>query len=248
MGCLLLVDIHELRKEHAGQPVLDGVSLQVERGETVVLTGPSGAGKTTLLRCINGLERADTGTVQVAGHQLSPAAPGLKGQEQPRGERERELLAIRRRVGLVFQEWHLFRNLSVLENVMEAPIHVARLPRAESLARARALLERVGIAPRAAAYPDQLSGGEQQRAALARALAMEPDLLLLDEPTSALDAARVDDLLSLLRELPAGDGGKLTMIVVSHDARVPAALGARLIAMAAGRIVHDSDGVHRSNI
>ena len=243
----MLIEVESLRKTFAGRRVLDDVSLRVSRGETVVLAGPSGAGKTTLLRCMNGLERPDAGTVRVAGQTLVAHGPA----------RDRQLVAIRRRVGFVFQQWHLFANLTVLDNVMEAPMRVLGRSRAKAAARAEALLHQVGIAARATAYPDELSGGEQQRAAIARALAMDPEVLLLDEPTSALDAGRVDELLALLRAIRDGDGegeaeadaevevearveaNKLTLIVVSHDARVPAGLGGRLVTMAAGRIVAD---------
>jgi polar amino acid transport system ATP-binding protein len=240
LGCLLVIDIQGLNKSFAGRRVLQDISLGISRGETVVLAGPSGAGKSTLLRCMNGLETADTGVVRVVGQEL--AGEGTDGGRA----RERQLVSIRRRVGFVFQQWHLFANLTVLANVVEAPVHVHGASRQDATARARLLLDRVGIGHRAAAYPDELSGGEQQRAAIARALAMNPEVLLLDEPTSALDAARVDDLLALLRELRSLDGGDslsgnltdtLTIVAASHDIRVPAALGARLVAMESGRII-----------
>ncbi|MBC8132720.1 MAG: amino acid ABC transporter ATP-binding protein [Deltaproteobacteria bacterium] len=236
----MLIEIDGLRKSFGGRTVLDGVSLQVAPGETVVLTGPSGSGKTTLLRCMNGLERADAGTIRVAGHKLVATAPSRSGDKGGDALHLAQSLPIRRRVGLVFQQWHLFAHRSVLGNVVEAPIHVAKVARVAAHARAHALLERLGIAHRASAYPDELSGGEQQRAAIARALAMGPEVLLLDEPTSALDAARVEDLLSLLRELATVGTEKLTLIVVSHDERVPAALGGRLVKICAGRIAQDS--------
>ena len=218
-----------LRRLLGGRAVLDDVSFRVPRGQTVAILGPSGAGKTTLLRCLNGLDRADAGRIRIGAHQLDPGMAD--------SERDRTLLAMRRQIGFVFQHWNLFANRTVLGNVIEAPIHVAGLSRAIATDRARALLERVGIGQRASAYPHQLSGGEQQRAAIARALAMEPEVLLLDEPTSSLDAARVDDLLALLRDLATGG---LTLIVVSHDARVPEALGARVVRLDRGRIAQDS--------
>ena len=223
------MEIERVSKTFAGRRVLDDVSLRVDRGETVVVTGPSGSGKTTLLRCINGLERPETGTVRVGPNTLGA---GIRTQE-------RELLAIRKRVGFVFQQWNLFANRTVLQNVIEAPIHVSGLSRATATTRALALLERVGVGHRVDAYPDELSGGEQQRAAIARALAMEPEVLLLDEPTSALDVARVDDLLALLREIRGGAKNAFALIAVSHDARVPAGLGGRLVTLAAGRITSD---------
>jgi polar amino acid transport system ATP-binding protein len=221
-----LIEIANLRKTLGGRAVLDGVSLRVHRGQTVLVMGPSGAGKTTLLRCLNGLERPDEGTVRVGDNQLDPGTTDF----------DRQLLAVRRRVGFVFQQWHLFGNRTVLGNVIEAPIHVAGLSREAATTRARALLQKVGVAPRADAFPHELSGGEQQRTAIARALAMDPDVLLLDEPTSALDQGRVDDLLALLRDLAAGG---LTLIAVTHDTRVEGALGGRVVTMREGRIVRD---------
>jgi polar amino acid transport system ATP-binding protein len=219
-----LIEIKGLCKKLGGQTVLDGVSLRVEAGEAVAIMGPSGAGKTTLLRCLNGLERADAGTVRVGTDELAPAAPDY----------ERALARIRRRVGFVFQQWHLFANRTVLGNVIEAPVQVARQTKADATARARALLERVGIAHRAAAYPHELSGGEQQRAAIARALAMSPEVLLLDEPTSALDPERALDLVALLKGLLT-DG--LALIAVTHDDRFAQALGGRVVSLRDGRVV-----------
>jgi polar amino acid transport system ATP-binding protein len=227
MSVAPLIEIDGLRKVLGNRVVLDDVSLRVPRGETVVILGPSGAGKTTLLRCLNGLERADAGRIRVGEHEFGPGTRDL----------DRQLLAVRRRVGFVFQQWNLFANRSVLGNVVEAPIHVARLSPADAAAKARKLLDRVGIGDRASAFPHQLSGGEQQRAAIARALAMEPDVLLLDEPTSALDPARVQSLLELLRDLGAGG---LTLVTVSHDARVPEVLGGRVVVLEQGRIARDS--------
>jgi ABC-type polar amino acid transport system ATPase subunit len=219
-----LIEIDGLRKAFGARVVLDGVSLRVAAGEAVALMGPSGAGKTTLLRCINGLERADAGTVRVAGKTLAAGA----------ASDDRALAAIRREVGFVFQTWNLFHNRTVLGNVIEAPVHVARVPVADATARARALLDEVGIAHRADARPTELSGGEQQRAAIARALAMGPSVLLLDEPTSALDPERALALVVLLRRLGAGG---LTLVTVTHDAAFARELGARVIRIGAGRIL-----------
>src|SRR4051794_23667360 len=185
--------------------------------------GPSGAGKTTLLRCLNGLDRLDGGRVRVGEHEVDAGTregvPALAG--------------LRRQVGFLFQQWNLFAHLTVLGNVIEAPIHVAGLSGAEAARRARALLDRVGIGHRIDAYPRQLSGGEQQRAAIARALAMDPAVLLLDEPTSALDRGRTDELLGLLRELRAGG---LALIAVTHDPRVAEAMRAKIARLESGRL------------
>jgi polar amino acid transport system ATP-binding protein len=223
-----VIEVAGLRKRFGAHVVLDGVSLEVGAGEIVALTGPSGCGKTTLLRCVNGLERADAGTIRVDGHEVPTGAAGAAHAAS-----DRALLAIRRRVGFVFQTWNLFAHRTVLDNVIEAPVHVARVPVAEATERARALLDRVGIAARAGARPHQLSGGEQQRAAIARALAMNPTALLLDEPTSALDPERRRGLAALLRGL-VDDG--LALLCVSHDPDFARELRARVLVMVAGQI------------
>jgi polar amino acid transport system ATP-binding protein len=227
-----LLQVRDLDLFYGDAQALGGVSLEVAAGEIVALTGPSGCGKTTLLRCINGLERADAGTIRVDGNQVPTGAGGAA-----HGAGDPALLAIRRRVGFVFQTWNLFAHRTVLDNVIEAPVHVAKVPVAEATARAHALLERVGIAARAAAQPHQLSGGEQQRAAIARALAMNPTALLLDEPTSALDPGRRRELAALLRGLV--DEG-LALLCVSHDPDFARELRARVLVMVGGRIASAS--------
>jgi ABC-type polar amino acid transport system ATPase subunit len=174
---------------------------------------------------VNGLERADAGTIRVDSQEVPTGAAGAASDSA--------LLAIRRRVGFVFQTWNLFAHRTVLDNVIEAPVHVARVPVAEATERARTLLERVGIAARAGARPHQLSGGEQQRAAIARALAMNPTALLLDEPTSALDPGRRRELAALLRGL-VDDG--LALLCVSHDPDFARELRARVLVMVGGKI------------
>ena len=232
-----MIEVAGLHKRFGAHVVLDGVSLRVGAGEIVALTGPSGSGKTTLLRCVNGLERADAGLIRVGDHELSlePSAESRTDRARdPRDAgRERAWLAVRRQVGFVFQQWHLFAHRTVLQNVIEAPVHVTRLPVAEATARAHLLLDRVGIRPRADAYPHQLSGGEQQRAAIARALAMGPRALLLDEPTSALDPERRRALAGLLRAL-VGDG--LALLCVTHDPDFARALDARVLVLADGKL------------
>ena len=222
------VQVSDLRKSLGGRAVLDGVSFDVARGDALVIMGPSGTGKTTLLRCLNGLESFEGGSVRVGDDQLSPGHHA--GDAGP--------AAIRKQVGFLFQQWNLFPHLTVLQNVIEAPIHVAGLSPDQATARARALLERVGIESRADAYPRAMSGGEQQRAAIARALAMNPAVLLLDEATSALDRARADELLALFAELRAGG---LTLIAVAHDPRVADALHARVATLEQGRLTQRSN-------
>jgi polar amino acid transport system ATP-binding protein len=207
-----------LGKSHAGRALFHDVSLELRAGHATALMGPSGAGKTTLLRCLNGLELPDAGSVSVGSACIEAgASPDAL---------HRAVRAVREKVGFVFQGCHLFSHRSVLENVMEGPRFVKRESAAASLARAEALLEKVGVADRAAAYPHQLSGGEQQRTAIARALALDPAILLLDEPTSALDPERGERLAELLRDLMSEH---LAVMTVTHDARFAAALDARIL-------------------
>lgn len=222
-----MIEALGLTKRLGGRLLLDDASLRVDAGEAVAVMGPSGVGKTTLLRCTAGLERADTGTVRVGGDAFTSGA----------ADYERAVARARRRVGFVFQQLHLFPHLTVLENVVEAPVHVARRARHEADAQARALLERVGIAARADARPHELSGGEQQRAAIARALALEPEALLMDEPTSALDGARVGELVALLRDLCKGG---LALLFVTHDEPFARALARRVLTLRDGRLIDQS--------
>ena len=197
-----------LTKRFGERTLFSGLSLAVSPGESVAIMGESGTGKTTFLRCLNGLERADAGVVRAGDVSVDHAASSA-------AEFRSRVLALRQQVGFVFQGWHLFSHRRVLENVMEGPREIRRRPLAETRAQAQSLLERVGIAHRAGAWPHELSGGEQQRAAIARALAMKPEALLLDEPTSALDEAWVERLAELLRGLVA-EG--LALVTVTHDA------------------------------
>jgi ABC-type polar amino acid transport system ATPase subunit len=218
-----MIEVSGLTKRLGGRTLLDGVSLRVGAGEAVAVMGPSGAGKTTLLRCLNGLERADAGTVRVGDDAFGPG--GL--------EHDRAVARVRRRLGLVFQDGQLFPHLTVLENVTLAPVHVARRAPEVAGREALALLERVGIAARAGARPSQLSGGERQRAAIARALALGPEALLMDEPTSALDDERTAALGALLRGL-VGDG--LALLVVTHDEPFARALAHRVLTLRDGAL------------
>ena len=189
-----------LRKSFGSQLVLDGLDLEVDAGDCVVLIGGSGSGKSTLLRCLNLLETVDDGQILLEGTDIS----------DPRADVD----AVRSRIGIVFQAFNLFPHLSVLDNITLAPERVHRVPRAEAQARAREMLGRVGLSEKAAMHPDQLSGGQQQRVAIARALVNKPALLLLDEVTSALDPELVGEVLALLHELRE-DG--MTMVIATHE-------------------------------
>ncbi|MFF0909195.1 amino acid ABC transporter ATP-binding protein [Microbacterium enclense] len=200
-----LLRVRGLEKSFGANRVLDGVDLQVNRGDVLVLIGPSGSGKTTVLRCLNGLETPDRGEVVFDG---GPAVDfGAKVSKADRN-------ALRDRSAMVFQHHNLFPHLTVLQNVTEGPIQAHGVPKAEAVARAERLLDRVGLAEKRDAYPFELSGGQQQRVGIVRALALEPQLLLFDEPTSALDPELVGEVLSVLREL-ADEGW--TMVIVTHE-------------------------------
>jgi len=222
-----VLSIAGLVKRFGAQTVLDGIDLQVERGETVCLLGPSGSGKSTLLRCINWLEIPDAGRVLLEGETIGVSTGGVvMGDGQ--------LSRMRTRIGMVFQHFALWPHLTVLQNVMEAPVHVQRRPVDEVREEARALLERVGLSAKHDAFPAHLSGGQKQRVGIARALAMKPSLMLFDEPTSALDPELVGEVLTVMRDL-ARDG--LTMVVVTHEMSFARDVADRVVFMDAGAIV-----------
>ena len=210
--------------------VLSGIDLEVESGEVMCVIGPSGSGKSTFLRCINHLEKIDSGRLWVDGDLVGYRQRGEKLHEM----REREVAAQRRDIGMVFQRFNLFPHMTALENIMEAPVQVRGEPKAAVRERAMNLLDRVGLSDKVASYPSQLSGGQQQRVAIARALAMEPKLMLFDEPTSALDPELVGDVLDVMRQL-AVDG--MTMVVVTHEMGFAREVGDSLVFMDAGAIV-----------
>ena len=205
---LIVTDLH---KRYGEREVLKGVSLAAKKGDVITLIGSSGSGKSTFLRCINLLEQPHQGTLSLAGEQLAlvPDRDGSLKAADPK-----QLQRWRARLAMVFQNFNLWGHRTVIENVIEAPVHVLGVPKAEALEKAEALLARVGVAHRKAVYPAQLSGGEQQRVAIARALAVEPEVMLFDEPTSALDPELVGEVLKVMRDL-AAEGR--TMIVVTHE-------------------------------
>jgi polar amino acid transport system ATP-binding protein len=222
------VDVRALRVRRGDAEVLRGVDLSVERGEVVAVLGASGCGKTTLLRALVYLTPVSGGEVRVAGERL---VPGMTERRDGR-----TLQAVRRRVGLVFQGFHLFPHLTVLENLTEAPRRVLGRSAEEAATSARRLLARVGLADRADAHPRALSGGQQQRVAIARALAMEPDVLLLDEPTSSLDPALKDEVLAVIGDLAASGQ---TMLVVTHEMGFARRVATRAVVIADGVVAEE---------
>ncbi len=220
--------IRGLGKEFGANTVLDGIDLDVARGETVCVLGPSGSGKSTLLRCINWLERPDRGQVFLGAQLVGMRAGGNLAMS------DRELAQLRTRIGMVFQHFALWPHRTVLENITEAPLHAQRRPRAEVLPEAEALLAKVGLLDKRDAYPARLSGGQKQRVGIARALMMKPELLLFDEPTSALDPELVGEVLAVMQSL-AQDG--MTMVVVTHEMAFARDAATRVVFMDRGRVV-----------
>jgi polar amino acid transport system ATP-binding protein len=225
-----MVKAEEVRKHFGHLEVLKGITLEVARGEVFCIVGPSGSGKSTFLRCINHLENVDAGRLSVDGELVGYRQHGNKLYEL----KEREVAAKREQIGMVFQRFNLFPHLSVLDNVIEAPVRVKGESKSAATQRAGQLLERVGLADKRAAYPNHLSGGQQQRVAIARALAMQPKLMLFDEPTSALDPELVGEVLDVMRQL-ADDG--MTMVVVTHEMGFAREVGDQLVFMDGGVVV-----------
>lgn len=207
----MAVVVDDLHKSFGPLEVLKGVSLHARQGDVVSMIGASGSGKSTFLRCINFLEMPTRGRIVVTGEEVA-LKPGKDGDLHPSDKRQLE--RVRTRLGMVFQSFNLWQHMTVLQNVMEAPVHVLKVPKAEAKERAEALLQKVGLFEKRDQYPAFLSGGQQQRAAIARALAMEPKVMLFDEPTSALDPELVGEVLKVIRGL--ADEGR-TMILVTHE-------------------------------
>ena len=217
-----MIDIENLRKSFGDVEVLKGINLTIKEKEVVVIIGPSGSGKSTLLRCMNYLEEPTSGEVSVDGIVL---------------DGEANINKVREEVGMVFQRFNLFPHMTVLQNIMLAPIKVRHVAKQEAEETARKLLARVGLADKADAYPSQLSGG-QQRVAIARALAMKPKVMLFDEPTSALDPEMVGEVLDVMRKL-AEEG--MTMVIVTHEMGFAREVGDRLLFVDDGRIIEQGD-------
>jgi polar amino acid transport system ATP-binding protein len=214
-------------KSFGDNEVLSDVSFQVGKGETVCVLGPSGSGKSTLLRCINWLERPDVGQIHLNGEPVGVTSGGVVMND-------RRLSRIRTRIGMVFQHFALWPHLTVLQNLMEAPVQVQRRPKAEIRDEALALLAKVGLSDKRDAFPAKLSGGQKQRVGIARALAMRPDLLLFDEPTSALDPELVGEVLVVMRDL-AREG--MTMVIVTHEMAFAREAATRVLFLDRGRVV-----------
>jgi L-cystine transport system ATP-binding protein len=220
-----MIALRDVAKAFHGLPALRGVSVDVREGEAVAILGPSGSGKSTLLRCVNFLERPDAGSIRVGDLTVDA-----------RHATRREIAILRGRTAMVFQHYHLFRNKTALGNVMEALVTVQRLPKAEARARSEEVLARVGLSNRLQHYPSQLSGGQQQRVGIARALALQPEVILFDEPTSALDPELVGEVLDVIRSL-ARDG--ITMLVVTHEMGFAREVAERVVFMDEGLVVEE---------
>ncbi len=229
-GAVPMIDAQGIHKAFGATEVLKGVSLQLRRGEVVAVIGPSGSGKSTFLRCLNRLETIDRGHVAIGGEVLATTGADGRCSYAP----EAELRRICRKTGMVFQHFNLFPHLTVLQNVIEAPMVVQGVPRDAAIARAEALLAKVGLAEKRHNYPARLSGGQKQRVAIARALAMEPEIMLFDEPTSALDPELTGEVLRTMRALA---DEHMTMLVVTHEMGFAREVAHTAVFMDQGRIV-----------
>ncbi|MDT8857780.1 amino acid ABC transporter ATP-binding protein [Paracoccaceae bacterium Fryx2] len=215
-----MITVQDIHKSYGIIEVIKGVSFDVKMGEVVCIIGPSGSGKSTILRCINGLETHQMGEIRIDGDLVDPA--------------DRSIIGIRQKVSMVFQRFNLFPHRTVLENVMEGPVHVKHMRRSEARNLAAEYLTKVGLEAKLDTYPDKLSGGQQQRVAIARALAMQPEAILFDEPTSALDPELVGEVLKVMRDV-ALEG--MTMVVVTHEMGFAREVADRVLFLEGGRIV-----------
>ncbi|MDE3089596.1 MAG: amino acid ABC transporter ATP-binding protein [Chloroflexota bacterium] len=227
-----MVKAEKVNKFFGSLHALKDVSLTVSKNETVVVIGPSGSGKSTFLRCINHLEKINSGHIYVNGHTIGY----LERDGRLVEDSEKNIARQRAEIGMVFQRFNLFPHLTALENIIEAPVHVRKMPVDAATAEAERLLARVGLVEKRDKYPSQLSGGQQQRVAIARALAMKPSLMLFDEPTSALDPEMIGEVLDVMKELAQ----EMTMIVVSHEMGFARACANRIVFMDAGSIIEDA--------
>jgi polar amino acid transport system ATP-binding protein len=233
-----MVKAEGVHKRFGRLEVLKGISLEVEAGEVVCIIGASGSGKSTFLRCINHLEKIDAGRLWVDGELVGYRQVGDKLYEL----RDAEVCRDRAEIGMVFQSFNLFGNMTALENVIEAPIRVKKVPKRNAVAQAKELLQRVGLGDKIDAYPAQLSGGQQQRVAIARALAMTPKLMLFDEPTSALDPELIGEVLDVMKGL--AKDFQTTMVVVTHEMGFAREAASRVLMMDEGRIIEEGTPEH----
>ena len=218
-----MIEFHNVHKSFGKLEVLKGIDFKIEKGQVVTLIGPSGSGKSTILRCINLLEKPDSGTVLIEGQDIT--------------EKKADIQRIRKDIGMVFQHFNLFPHMTVMENMIYAPVRVNGLSKEEAKKKAMELLALVGLTEKADAYPNKLSGGQKQRIAIARALAMEPKIMLFDEPTSALDPEMVGEVLGVMSDL-ARDG--MTMVIVTHEMGFAKEVGSRVLFMDDGIIKEES--------
>ncbi len=219
----VLIKVSDLKKNFGSLEVLKGISTEIKKGEVVVVIGPSGSGKSTFLRCLNRLEEPTGGTIELDGVDIT--------------DKKVNINKYRERMGMVFQQFNLFNNLTILKNITLAPVKLGIMGKKEAEEKAMSLLNRVGLADKAGAYPSQLSGGQKQRVAIVRALAMNPEVMLFDEPTSALDPEMVGEVLDVMREL-ARSG--MTMVVVTHEMGFAKEVGTRVVFMDEGVIMEEN--------
>ncbi len=219
-----MIEVKNLEKSFGDQKILKGITTTIQKGEKVVVIGPSGSGKSTFLRCLNRLETPTSGQILFEGQDLTAIS-------------EKQLYAVREKMGMVFQHFHLFPHLTIQKNITLAPVKLKLLTQEQANENAQLLLEKVGLSDKANQYPSQLSGGQKQRIAIARALAMNPDVMLFDEPTSALDPEMVGEVLELMREL-ASEG--MTMVVVTHEMGFAREVASRVMFMDGGKITEEN--------
>lgn len=230
---MALLEVKELKKSFGELEVLKGISFSVEKGEVLAIIGPSGSGKSTVLRCINRLEKIDGGFINVCGEKMITGVDE-KGTPIYAGNDIQRKITLS--IGMVFQNYHLFPHFSVLKNITEAPIHVLKQDKKEAEEKAMQLLKKMGLESKAKSYPFELSGGQQQRVSIARALALNPELMLFDEPTSALDPELVGEILKVIRDLASE---KMTMVVVTHEMSFARDVADKVIFMDEGNIVEE---------
>jgi L-cystine transport system ATP-binding protein len=224
---MVQIELKNIHKSFGDNNVLKGINLSVEKGEVVVILGPSGSGKTTLLRCINFLEHPDDGEIQIDNFRI-----------KCKHAHHRDITALRKKSGMVFQNYNLFKNKTVLENVMEGLVIAQKVPKNTAREKSLAILQRVGLSDKIDVYPSQISGGQQQRVGIARALALNPEVILFDEPTSALDPELVGEVLDTIKQV-ASDG--ITMIVVTHEIGFARDVSSRVVFMDGGVVVEEGN-------